>query len=165
MVVAGPAVSIDTACSSALVATHLGRQHLASATPLGASHLVSTLAAGVNLMLAETTTAAAFAAGMLTSDGRCKTLDATADGYVRSEACIALLLTAGAVEGIEGQGAGGHCGAVLRSTAVNQDGRSSSLTAPNGPSQQRVSLSCILTQVSTCLSILLLHYGPRPRNI
>lgn len=133
----GPAVSIDTACSSALVATHLGRQYVASVTTDAES--ASALAAGVNLMLSETTTAAAFAAGMLTADGRCKTLDSSADGYVRSEACIAVLLTSGS--GSQGAGAATHPmppGAVLRATAVNQDGRSSSLTAPNGPSQQRV---------------------------
>ena len=69
-------VSVDTACSSALVGAHLGMQHLRS-------HRGSVLAAGVNLMLAETTTAAAQVAGMLTLDGRCKTMDASADGYVR----------------------------------------------------------------------------------
>lgn len=69
-------VSVDTACSSALVAAHLGFKHATS----GAAPAV---AAAANLMLAETTTAAALAAGMLTIDGRCKTLDATADGYVR----------------------------------------------------------------------------------
>jgi len=46
--------------------------------PIGAS-----LASGINLTLAETTTAAAQVAGMLTLDGHCKTLDASADGYVR----------------------------------------------------------------------------------
>ena len=136
---AGPAVSIDTACSSALVATHLGRSHLATAQQAPAS----ALAAGVNLMLSETTTAAAFAAGMLTSDGRCKTLDAAADGYVRSEACIAVLLT---TQGDVAAGSRGGAplpggGALLRATYVNQDGRSSSLTAPNGPSQQQASFS------------------------
>ena len=69
-------VSVDTACSSALVGTHLGMQHLKV-------HQASALAAGVNLMLAQTTTAAAQAAGMLTLDGHCKTIDASADGYVR----------------------------------------------------------------------------------
>ena len=69
-------VSVDTACSSALVATHMGMQHLHS-------HGGAVLACGVNLMLAETTTAAAQVAGMLTLDGHCKTLDAAADGYVR----------------------------------------------------------------------------------
>lgn len=148
---AGPAVSIDTACSSALTATHLGRQHLATTPPAASASpaAASALAAGVNLMLSETTTAAAFAAGMLTSDGRCKTLDATADGYVRGEACIAVLLTADG--GMAADGAGSESGvsqggALLRATYVNQDGRSSSLTAPNGPSQQQVSrvlcLSC-----------------------
>lgn len=69
-------MSVDTACSSALVAVQLGQKHVKSeATPA--------LVASVNMMLAETTTAAAFAAGMLTQNGRCKTLDSSADGYVR----------------------------------------------------------------------------------
>ena len=67
---------MDTACSSALVATHLAVKHLQS---VGGS----SLAGGVNLLLAENTTAATQAAGMLAPDGRCKTLDAAADGYVR----------------------------------------------------------------------------------
>lgn len=54
----------------------MAMQHLSS-------HLGMGLAAGVNIMIAETTTAAAQIAGMLTFDGRCKTLDASADGYVR----------------------------------------------------------------------------------
>ncbi len=69
-------VSVDTACSSALVAVQLGQKHVRSEnTPA--------LVASVNMMLAETTTAAAYAAGMLTQNGRCKTLDSSADGYVR----------------------------------------------------------------------------------
>ena len=67
---------MDTACSSALVATHLALKHLQSSGG-------SSLAGGVNLLLAETTTAATMAAGMLASDGRCKAQDAAADGYVR----------------------------------------------------------------------------------
>lgn len=65
---------------------------------------------------------------------RCKTLDASADGYVRAEAVgCAILMPVGAVPG------GMQAGIVLLSgSAVNQDGRSSSLTAPNGPSQQGV---------------------------
>jgi acyl transferase domain-containing protein len=52
------------------------------------------LAGGVNFMLAESTTAAALTAGMLTGDGHCKTLDASADGYVRAETCVMMLLDA-----------------------------------------------------------------------
>ena len=69
-------MSVDTACSSALVASHLAVQHLRGDGR-------AALAGGVNLMLLETTTGAAQAAGMLTLNGRCKTLDASADGYVR----------------------------------------------------------------------------------
>lgn len=124
----GPAVSIDTACSSAMVAAHSAAQHLERRG--GAA-----LSAGINLMLAERTTAAAQIAGMLTANGRCKTLDAAADGYVRAEACIVMVLQSPHSE------LNSHSSTpvlMLRSTFVNQDGRSSSLTAPNGPAQQRV---------------------------
>lgn len=72
-------------------------------------------------------------AGMLAADGRCKTLDAAADGYVRSEACAALQLRVVHSLGGEPQ-APPHL--LVLGTAVNQDGRSSSLTAPSGPAQQ-----------------------------
>ena len=81
---------------------------------------------------------------MLSPEGRCKTLDASADGYVRAEAAAALALTSreGSVD--PGSPLGGTTTdpgsflAVLAGSAVNQDGRSSALTAPNGPAQQRV---------------------------
>ena len=93
-------------------------------------------------MRAETT-AVLSKAGMLCPDGRCKTLDAAADGYVRGEACVVHLLEAVTADELA---AGVGAEAVLvGGTAVNQDGRSSSLTAPNGPSQQQVSRSCCIS--------------------
>lgn len=78
-------VSIDTACSSAMVGLHTAANYVKK-------YGSASLAGGVNLMLSESTTGAAFVAGMLTSDGRCKTLDASANGYVRAEACIMMML-------------------------------------------------------------------------
>ena len=72
---------------------------------------------------------------MMTPDGRCKTLDATADGYVRGEGVITSLLHG--VRSAEEAASAGWQG-LVRGTAVNQGGRSSTLTAPNGPSQQEV---------------------------
>jgi acyl transferase domain-containing protein len=74
---------------------------------------------------------------MLAPDGRCKALDAAADGYVRSEAAAAVVLRALNSLTTPGQGAGSSRGSILLllGTSVNQDGRSSSLTAPNGPAQ------------------------------
>ena len=105
---------------------------------------VGAVAAGAALVLAPHATSIFAAAGMLAPDGRCKTLDADADGYVRTEAVWAMPLwstTAGGVRGAASPAAA----AVIRassttmvSSAVNQDGRSASLTAPNGPSQQAV---------------------------
>ena len=77
-------------------------------------------------------------AGMLAPDGRCKSLDQAADGYVRGEACGVLVLEAVPPQGDSPQLGAGPPTALFRSSAVNQDGRSSSLTAPNGPSQQEV---------------------------
>jgi acyl transferase domain-containing protein len=84
---------------------------------------------------------------MLASDGRCKTLDAAADGYVRAEGCLALFLSPD----------GGGCGSVLLGSALNQDGRSSSLTAPHGPSQQAVILKAVRQAEVAPSSVVALH--------
>jgi acyl transferase domain-containing protein len=127
-----PALSVDTACSSSLVGIHLA----AGAIYGGAA--TAGLAAGVGLLLNPATTATFQKAGMLALDGRCKTLDAAADGYVRGEAAGVLFFrplgsSGGAIVGGEPQGANL---ALFVGSAVNQDGRSSALTAPNGPAQQ-----------------------------
>jgi 3-oxoacyl-(acyl-carrier-protein) synthase/NAD(P)-dependent dehydrogenase (short-subunit alcohol dehydrogenase family)/acyl carrier protein len=123
----GPCLSVDTACSSSLVAAHY------SARDLQAGAADAALAAGVNLTLSPKKAAAFTITGMLTPSGRCRTLDAGADGYVRAEDCVVLLLQLAAHAG-----AGAAAAALLVGSAVNQDGKSSSLTAPNGPAQQAV---------------------------
>ena len=78
--------------------------------------------------------------GMLSSEGRCKTLDASADGYARGEAVGAMLLCP-LHQAMQAEGP--HVLAVLRGSAVGQDGRSSALTAPNGPAQQVCVCVCV----------------------
>ncbi len=128
----GPAVALDTACSSSLVATASAREHILG-TGGGA------LTGGINMMLMSGTTYMFRKASMLSADGRCKALDATADGYVRSEAAGVMLLSAAPL--IEDS----QSLVLLAGAAVNQDGRSSSLTAPNGPSQQEVIRAALRT--------------------
>src|SRR5690349_22471051 len=124
----GPAMVVDTACSSSLVAVHLAMQALRA----GECRLA--LAGGVNLTLAPELTINFAKARMLSSDGRCKTFDAAADGYVRGEGCGVVVLKLLS----EAEAAGDRVLAVLRGSAVNQDGRSAGLTAPNGPAQEAV---------------------------
>ena len=124
----GPSIAVDTACSSSLVALHLGCQSLRS------GECTMALVGGVNLILAPYTTISFSKFGFLSSDGRCKTFDARADGYVRGEGCGVLVLKP-LLEALED---GDPVAAVIRGSAVNQDGRSAGLTAPNGRSQQAV---------------------------
>lgn len=145
----GPALSVDTACSSSLVALNAAAEGLARPA---AAVCDAALAGGINMVLAPATTAMFQKAGMLSADGRCKALDAAADGYVRSEAAAVLLLSTAcrAVEGLDGGAGDAHAPpatplAVLVGTAVNQGGRASSLTAPNGPSQQAVVRAALAT--------------------
>ncbi|MFY2859543.1 SDR family NAD(P)-dependent oxidoreductase, partial [Mycobacterium sp. THU-M104] len=124
----GPAVAVDTACSSSLVAVHQACQALHS----GDCDLA--LAGGVNVLLSPVTIIAASRARMLSPVGRCKTFDASADGYVRSEGCGILVLKRLS----DAQRDGDRVCAVIPSSAVNQDGASSGLTVPNGGAQQRL---------------------------
>lgn len=124
----GPCASVDTACSSSLVAVHLACQSLRA----GDSNLA--LAGGVNVVLSPDAMVLFSKWGMMAPDGRCKTFDAAADGFVRSEGCAMIVLKR-LPDALE---AGDPILAVIRGTAVNSDGRSSGLTVPNGPAQQAV---------------------------
>jgi amino acid adenylation domain-containing protein len=124
----GPAVALDTACSSSLVAVH---QACAS---LRAGESRVALAGGVNLILAPETTMAVCRTRALSPEGRCRTLDRQANGFVRSEGCglVVLKRLSDAIAD------GDPIRAVIRGSAVNQDGASSGFTVPNGQAQQAV---------------------------
>jgi len=124
----GPSWAVDTACSSSLVAAHQACQSLSQ----GECHLA--LAGGVNLMLSPQLTLTFADAKMMAADGRCKTFDALADGYVRSEGCGVVVLKRLS----DALADGDNIQAIIRGSAVNQDGLTNGLTAPNGNSQQDV---------------------------
>src|SRR5579871_103307 len=124
----GPSVTLDTACSSALVALHLACRSLRT------GECGMALAGAANLVLIPHPTVMFSKARMLAPDGRCKAFDASADGYVRGEGCgvVALKRYSDALR------AGDRVLALIRGSAVNQDGHSTGLTAPNGPAQEAV---------------------------
>jgi acyl transferase domain-containing protein len=125
----GPSVVVDTACSSSLVAVHLACQSLWT----GESTLA--LAGGVNLILLPEPSIGFSQAQMLARDGRCKAFDARADGFVRSEgaAVVVLKLLSRARADAD------PIYAVIRGTAVNNDGRSGGLLmTPSQAGQEAV---------------------------
>lgn len=124
----GPTMTIDTACSSSAVAIHLASQSLRN------GECDMALAGGVNAMVMPETFVALSKAHMLSKEGRCKTFDESADGYVRGEGVGVLALKRLS----DAERDGDNIVAIIKGSAINQDGRSSSLTAPNGPSQENV---------------------------
>ena len=121
-------MAVDTACSSSLVAVHLACQSLR----LRESDLA--LAGGVQLSLSPYTGIALSKWSALSPQGRCKTFDAGADGFVRGEGCGVVVLKRLADAARDGD----RVLAVVRGSAVNQDGRSNGMTAPNVLAQRDV---------------------------
>ncbi|CAJ1454376.1 unnamed protein product [Effrenium voratum] len=121
----GPSASVDTACSSSLVAFSQARNALdlekCSRALVGGTHVF----ADPGMFRAACSTKA------LSQSGRCRTLDASADGYCRGEGVAALVLQPAA-------GDAGVTAAAVPATATNHNGHSASLTAPSGPAQQEL---------------------------
>ena len=122
----GPSVVIDTACSSSLVSVHLACGSLAA----GDCDLA--LAGGVNLILGPEATISLSQRGLMSPDGRCKAFDASANGYVRSEGCGVLVLKRLS----DAVAAEDRVLAVIRGSAVNQEGGTNGLTSPSASAQQ-----------------------------
>ncbi len=129
----GPAMAIDTACSSSLVAIHQAVQSLRN----GETSMA--LAGGVNLLLSPEMTLSACQASMLAPDGRCKTFDSRADGFIRSDgvAVVVLKRYSDAVRD------GDNIWALIRGSAVNHDGFSSGFSVPSKLAQEAVIKSAL----------------------
>ncbi len=150
----GPSVSVDTACSSSLVALHLACQSLRT----GDSELA--IAAGVNLLLSPAVFHGFDQAGALSPTGLCHAFDAAADGFVRGEGCgvVVLKRLSDAVRD------GDRVLAVVRGSAINQDGRSNGLMAPN-PAAQTAVLRSAYAQAGVQPPRGGLRGGPRHRHV
>ncbi|PQE23080.1 polyketide synthase protein [Rutstroemia sp. NJR-2017a WRK4] len=139
----GPSVVIKTGCSASLVALHQACRALQT------GDCEAALVAGTNLIMEPTMTASMTSEGILSPDGSCKTFDATANGFARGEAinAIYIKLLDDAIRD------GNPIRAVIRNTATNSDGKSSSLTAPNGQSHEdlmrKVYAGCALNPKDT----------------
>lgn len=127
----GPSEAIDTACSSSLVAIH----QAVHAILHGDCDMA--LAGGVNALITPTSFITAYQAGMLSEDGRCKTFDKNANGYVRGEGAGAILLK----KLSQALHDGDHIYGVIKGSAVNHGGHVNTLTAPNPNAQAEVIIS------------------------
>jgi acyl transferase domain-containing protein/acyl carrier protein len=116
----GPAMTVDTGCSTGLLTVHLACRSLDH----GESDLA--IAGGASVMLSPLVTSSASAQGMLSPRGRCRTFDVGADGFVRSEGCAVVLLK----RLPDALRDGDRILAVVRGTAANQDGRTPNIATP-----------------------------------
>jgi myxalamid-type polyketide synthase MxaE and MxaD len=124
----GPSLTLDTACSGALVALHIACRSLRS------KECDLALTGGVNVILSPDSTLFFSRAGALSKQGRCKTFDTSADGFVRSEGAgvVVLKRVSDAVRD------GDRIYAVVCGSAVNQDGRTNGMMAPSVTAQEAV---------------------------
>ncbi len=124
----GPSMSVDTACSSSLVTVHIAAQALKN------DECDMAICGGVNVILNSEISKAFYEAQMLSKDSKCKTFDEFANGYVRGEGC-GLVLLKRVKDAVADKD---DIYAIVKGSAINQDGRSNGLTAPNGNAQKKV---------------------------
>ncbi len=124
----GPSVAVDTACSSSLVALHEAVQSLRRGESDAA------IAAGVKVISSATWLVNACQRQIASADGRTRAFDADAGGTSLGEGCVAVVLKR--LE--DASAAGDRVLAIVRGSAINSDGRSTSLAAPNGKAQEAV---------------------------
>ncbi|PKM94957.1 MAG: hypothetical protein CVU84_08515 [Firmicutes bacterium HGW-Firmicutes-1] len=124
----GPSEPIDTACSSSLTAVHRAVEAIRQ------GYCDMAIAGGVNVLVTPENYIAFNKAGMLSEDGRCKTFDKSANGYVRGEGSGALLLKplSHAIKD------GNHIYGLIKGSEINHGGHVSSLTTPNPNAQAEV---------------------------
>ena len=124
----GPTMPVELNCASSLVAVHQ------AVTALRQGEVDLALVGGVNAVLSPGLTREMAELGMLSPEGRCKTFDASADGFVRGEGCgMVVLRRLG-----DAEAGGDRIWGVIRGSAVNQNGATAGPTVPNGPAQERV---------------------------
>lgn len=124
----GPSEPVDTACSSSLVAIHRAVESLRN------GDCEMAIAGAINLLLSPTMFIAGSKAGMLSEDGRCKTFDKDANGYVRAEGAGAVMLKPLSKAKADRD----QIYAVIKGSALNHGGRANSLTAPNPNAQAQL---------------------------
>lgn len=139
----GPSMAVDTACSSSSLAIHLAIESLRR------GECTAALAGGANAILTPEVTIAFSNAQMLSPEGRCRSYDAGASGYVRGEGCAFVLLKTLKQAELDGD----DVLAVLRGSAVNQDGRTPGISAPS------------VTQQQACLHAAMADAGVTPTEI
>ena len=122
----GPSLAVDTACSGSLVAAHLACQSIWN----GECSLA--VVGGASALIAPTMTIAESKAGFLAPDGRCKTFDSSANGYARGEGAGVVLIKPLSLA----QRDGDPIYALIRGTAVTQDGHTTGITVPNPQAQE-----------------------------
>ncbi|MBV8192600.1 MAG: type I polyketide synthase, partial [Alphaproteobacteria bacterium] len=122
----GPSLTLDTACSSSLVALHLASEAIRSGT------IDTAIVGGVNLLLSPVSYIGFSQASMLSPTGLCRPFDAAADGYVRSEGIVVLVLRGMSAA----HKARNRIHGVLIGSGVNQDGRTTGLSLPSAQSQR-----------------------------
>ena len=124
----GPTMPVELNCASSLIAVHQ------AVTGLRLGEVDLALVGGANAVLSAGITREMADLQLLSPDGRCKSFDAGADGFVRGEGCGMVVLKRLS----EAEADGDRIWAVIRGSAFNQNGATAGATVPNGPAQERL---------------------------